>query len=79
MHAPGLLRLLRYARLSYENNWAISLFTVIPLSYNRVDDEYKEHHVKTTEELQAEVDMEEMPPRPPDWGRADDDAEEDMA
>ena len=28
-----------YARLSYVNNWAISLFTVIPRSYNFVDEE----------------------------------------
>lgn len=66
-----------YARLSYENSWAISLFTVIPLSYNRVDDEYKERKVKTVEEMQAEIAMEEFPRRPEHWGK-EDDAEEDM-
>ena len=59
-----------YARLSYEKAWAISLFTVIPLSYNRVDDEFKPFHIKTVEELQAEVDLEEFPPRPAEWGEA---------
>ena len=29
---------LSYARLSYANAWAISMFTVVPLSYNRLDD-----------------------------------------
>jgi hypothetical protein len=29
---------LTYSRLSYANAWAISMFTVVPLSYNRLDD-----------------------------------------
>ncbi len=35
-----------YARLSKTHDWAISMFTVIPLSYNVVDENYALHHVK---------------------------------
>lgn len=38
---------LSYARLSYANNWSISMFTVVPLSYNRLDDSKKRRVVKT--------------------------------
>ena len=33
-----------YARLSYSQNLAISMFTVTPTSYNTVDENYKQHH-----------------------------------
>jgi hypothetical protein len=38
--------LFMYARLSYSQNLAISMFTVTPTSYNTVDENYRIHHVK---------------------------------
>lgn len=57
-----------YARLSYENDWAISMFTVIPLSYNRVDHEYQGKDWKTEEEFKEEVELMPIDPMPPGWG-----------
>lgn len=42
-----VLGYLSYARLSYANAWAISMFSVVPLSYNTVDDTHKARQVKT--------------------------------
>lgn len=70
----------RYARLSYEKNWAISMFTVIPLSYNRVDHEYAGVHWKTEEEMMAEIETKPVEPMPPGWGKQPEaHAEDDMA
>jgi hypothetical protein len=41
-----VMGLYMYARLSYTDNLAISMFTVTPTSYNTVDENYKIHHVK---------------------------------
>jgi hypothetical protein len=29
--------------MSYKNHWAISMFTVVPVSYNTVDENYRIH------------------------------------
>jgi len=42
-----------YARLSKTQDWAISMFSVIPVSYNVVDENYKIHHAKQDENLDA--------------------------
>lgn len=41
---------LSYARMSKENGWAISMFTVIPTSYNTIDENTKENGVKPDNE-----------------------------
>lgn len=70
----------RYARLSYENSWAISMFTVIPLSYNRVDDEYRGVYWKTEEEIKEEIEAKPIDPMPPGWGKPPEaEPEDDMA
>ena len=38
-----------YARLSKTHDWAISMFSVIPVSYNVVDENYALNHVKSDE------------------------------
>ena len=45
-----------YSRLSKTNDWAISMFSVIPVSYNCVDENYKIHHAKPDEDLSPPVD-----------------------
>jgi len=46
-----------YSRLSKTNDWAISMFSVIPVSYNCVDENYKIHHAKPDEDLAKEEDV----------------------
>ena len=48
-----VLGYLSYARLSYANAWAISMFSVVPLSYNTVDDIHKVHTVRTLDPVDA--------------------------
>ncbi len=43
-----------YARLSKTQDWAISMFSVIPVSYNCVDENYKIHHAKQDEVFAAD-------------------------
>ena len=45
-----------YSRLSKTNDWAISMFSVIPVSYNCVDENYKIHHAKPDEDLSPPLD-----------------------
>lgn len=47
---------LSYARLSYSNAWAISMFTVVPLSYNRLDDSRRKREMKTIADIPVEFD-----------------------
>ena len=42
-----------YARISYTNGWACSLFNVNPLSYNRVDDNVRVALKKLGEKVRA--------------------------
>ena len=48
---------LSYARLSYANAWAISMFTVVPLSYNRLDDTRK---VRTKTIADVPIEFEDL-------------------
>ena len=43
------------------------MFTVIPLSYNRVDHEYIGVDWKTEEQLKEEVELIPIDPRPSGW------------
>jgi hypothetical protein len=47
---------LSYARLSYANAWAISMFTVVPLSYNKLDATTRPREKKTIADIPIEFD-----------------------
>ena len=44
---------LSYARLSYANEWAISMFSVVPVSYNVVDEMCKERKARQLDPIEV--------------------------
>ena len=48
-----VLGYLSYARLSYANEWAISMFSVVPVSYNVVDEMCKERKARQLDPIEV--------------------------
>lgn len=55
---PQILGWFSYSRMAHTLGYANSLFTVQPLSYNRLEEKYKKKVKKTLAELELEVDEE---------------------
>ena len=51
-----------HARLSYANNWALSLFTSVPLSFNRLNEVSRPAEKRSIADVPITFDLNEAPP-----------------